>query len=71
MSSTPFKMKGITPLKHIRSRGNHNEKYHKTDKTNKAHPNYWKGGLRSGKSKDIMRDIMKKTSAIGGGPKLK
>jgi len=47
MKSSGFKMKGFSgfgnsPAKHIRSKEGHNEKYHKTDKTNKAHPDYWK-----------------------------
>ena len=67
---------GITPhsqkfgkkdsaAKHIRSgRGNHNEKYHKTDKTNKAHPDYWKEG-KDDRIKKKMDKIIRKAPPGG------
>ena len=41
MANTPFKMKGITPLKHTRTK--HKGSY-PTGHTNADHPNYWKSG---------------------------
>ena len=53
------------PTKHIRSgRGNHNENYHKTDKTNKAHPDYWKEG-KDDRIKKKMDKIIRKAPPGG------